>query len=46
MKPSKKVLDLRSKEKILVRQKQYLEAEKIKRQAHKLEMKERERKND
>ena len=39
MKPPKKVLDLRSKEKVLVKQKQYLEAEKIKRQAHKLEMK-------
>ena len=45
MKPSKRIIDIRSKEKQLVKQKQYMEAEKMKKYAMKLEEKEREERN-
>lgn len=46
IKPSKRVLDLRVKEKIAVKQREYSEAEKIKNLANRLESKEKQVKTD
>ena len=45
LKPSKKVIDLRSREKMLVKQRDYSQAEKIKILANRLEQKEKEEKS-
>jgi len=42
LKPSKKILDLKSREKMLVRQREYLQAEKVKSFVRGLEEKDRE----